>query len=66
MTASEGQVDHYAAVLADLRAQRDRIDHAIAVIENLRAGTPLTASIERKLDLSQSDSPPAAGESKRR
>ena len=44
MTASEGQVDHYAAVLADLRAQRDRIDHAIAVIENLRAGTPLTAS----------------------
>jgi hypothetical protein len=38
MTEPQGWPDPYAAVLADLRAQRIKIDHAIEVIEGLRGG----------------------------
>lgn len=34
--------DHYAAVLADLKAQRERIDQAISVLTALRSGAAVT------------------------
>lgn len=40
MSTESQAVDHYAAVLADLRAKRDQIDQAIQVIEALRGGAP--------------------------
>jgi hypothetical protein len=36
--------DPYEAVLADLRAQRDRIDSTITLLEGLRSGAPATSS----------------------
>lgn len=33
--------DHYAAVLADLKAKREQIDQAIKVLEGLRSGGPV-------------------------
>lgn len=41
MTEAIAGPDPYEAVLADLRAQRDKIDHAIAVITSLRTGSPM-------------------------
>jgi hypothetical protein len=38
-------VDHYAAVLADLRAKRDEIDRAIKMIEGLASGGAVTVGI---------------------
>jgi hypothetical protein len=35
--------DHYAAVLADLKAQRERIDQAISVLTALRGGAVVTS-----------------------
>lgn len=41
--ADESGAHPFTAVLAELRAQRDRIDAAIAAIEAIMAGTPATA-----------------------
>ena len=43
MSAESTEIDHYEAVLSDLRAQRERIDQAIAAIEALRGGRGATA-----------------------
>jgi hypothetical protein len=39
--STENSVDHYAAVLAELEAQRARIDTAIAAIKALQSGGPI-------------------------
>lgn len=55
--------DHYAAVLADLEAQRERIDIAIGAIKALRPNAPSAASeqgtIPFRLHLSMDDEGPA-------
>lgn len=44
MSTESQAVDHYEAVLADLRAKREQIDQAIQVIEALRGGAPAPAA----------------------
>ncbi|MCC6890505.1 MAG: winged helix-turn-helix domain-containing protein [Hyphomicrobiales bacterium] len=43
MSADSTGIDPYEAVLADLRAQREKIDVAISAIESLRSGSPVGA-----------------------
>lgn len=59
MDAENGAQDPYDAVLADLRAKRDKIDEAIAVIEAVRGtGATSLASTSPRPATQQSDSPP--------
>lgn len=57
MDANNGAPDPYDAVLADLRAKRDRIDEAIAVIESIRgiaASAPVGGAPVQRPALEQS------------